>query len=195
MQIARAVRLLALLVLTSCASVGPAVRTYLDTKTAVTVRASAEPWVFAREAPELAANSRDYLDLRLLEVDSMGERRLYLTATAWSTVDRRGAPTAAATVLAQLRLLAGGETCDLVDPPAGDDAAAVTTRMFERRPGQLAVHAYAIAPDVARRFVGAGALRVELGTGHALRYESWRLPATPITTLLGEPRAGGKSRL
>jgi hypothetical protein len=188
MQLARAVHLLPMLVLASCASGGSAVRTYLDTKTAVTVRASAEPWVFAREAPELAANSRDYLDLRLLEVDRMGERRLYVTATAWSTVDRRGAPTAVTTALAQLRLVAPSETLDLVDPPAGDDAAAVTTRMFDRRPGQLAVHAYRIAPDVARRLVGTGALRVELGAGHALRYESWRLPAVPITTLLGEPR-------
>jgi hypothetical protein len=188
MLLARAVHLLPLLVLASCASAGPAVRSYLDTKTAVTVRASTEPWVFAREAPELAANSRDYLDLRLLEVDSMGERRLYLTATAWSTVDRRGAPTAAATVFAQLRLLASSETLDLVDAPAGDDAAAVTARMFERRPGQVAVHAYPIAPAVARRLVGTGAPRIELGAGHALRYESWRLPAVPITTLLGEPR-------
>jgi hypothetical protein len=91
---------LALLPLTA-AAVTPSddalVREYLDPVTAMTLRLVSEPFVYAREVPELAVNARDYLTVGPVELNNMGSRRYYLALVAWSTIDRGriGAPTPA----------------------------------------------------------------------------------------------------
>ena len=77
------------LVLSACADTSATrVTEYLDPETAVTIRAVAAPIVFSRDAPELAANARDYLSAGLVEVNNMGKRVHYLALVSWSTVDR-----------------------------------------------------------------------------------------------------------
>jgi hypothetical protein len=65
---------------------------YLDSLTAATITVSAEPWVFARERPDIAVNVRDYLSLYALEVNRSGERRTYLLVRVWSTVNPADGP-------------------------------------------------------------------------------------------------------
>jgi len=67
----------------------PAATEFLDPQTAMTVRVVAEPFTYAREVPELAANVRDYLYLGAVETNNMGHRSHYLAVVSWSTLDRK----------------------------------------------------------------------------------------------------------
>ncbi len=60
----------------------------LDQTTAVNVTVMAEPWVYFREVPMLAANARDYLNVGVVETNRAGTRAYWLGVVAWSTIDR-----------------------------------------------------------------------------------------------------------
>ena len=62
----------------------------LDPETAVNVTVMAEPWVYFREAPMLAANARDYLNVGVVETNRAGTRAYWLGVISWSTIDRSG---------------------------------------------------------------------------------------------------------
>jgi hypothetical protein len=80
----------AALLLGACASIadGPPVQEYLDPQTAMTIRVVGEPFVYARDVPELAANVRDYLYVGAIELNNMGVRKHYWALISWSTIDR-----------------------------------------------------------------------------------------------------------
>jgi hypothetical protein len=83
--------LLPLVLAGACASAPerPTPTEFLDPQTAMTVRVVAEPFVYARDVPELAANVRDYLYVGAVETNNMGSRKEYLALIAWSTIDRK----------------------------------------------------------------------------------------------------------
>ena len=85
-------RLVLLLLLAGCAS-APAdpPRSWLDERTAVSVTAQGTPIVFAREEHLRAINVRDYAEIGAVEINRMGDRRLYLALQSWSTIDRTAA--------------------------------------------------------------------------------------------------------
>lgn len=60
----------------------------LDPETAVNVTIMAEPWVYSRDVPMLAANARDYLNVGVVETNRAGTRADWLGVIAWSTIDR-----------------------------------------------------------------------------------------------------------
>lgn len=60
---------------------------FLDEKTAATVSVAAKPLVFARERPELAAHSRDYVTLAAASVNRSGKIDYFIFAYFWSTLD------------------------------------------------------------------------------------------------------------
>jgi hypothetical protein len=64
----------------------------LDPKTAVNVTIMAEPWVYSRDVPMLAANARDYLNVGVVETNRAGTRAYWLGVVAWSTIDRSALP-------------------------------------------------------------------------------------------------------
>lgn len=72
--------------LTGCAS-QPTVKQWLDPVSSVTITAQTEPLVLARASPPPAANERDYAQLAAIEVNRMGDRKLYLVAILWTTAD------------------------------------------------------------------------------------------------------------
>jgi hypothetical protein len=79
---------LAALALPACAArdLWPVER--LDPETAVNVTIMAEPWVYARPVPMLAANARDYLNVGVVETNRAGSRAYWLGVVSWSTIDR-----------------------------------------------------------------------------------------------------------
>lgn len=98
------------LVLSACAdNTVTRVTEYLDPDTAVTIRAVSAPIVFSHDAPELAANARDYLSAGLVEVNNMGKRVHYLALVSWSTVDRRRPGTTPAVIPGRVELLVAGK--------------------------------------------------------------------------------------
>jgi hypothetical protein len=65
---------------------------YLDTQTGATVTVVEQPFVFARERSERAANLRDYVDISAATVNRAGKREYVLVAYVWSTLDARFSP-------------------------------------------------------------------------------------------------------
>jgi hypothetical protein len=89
----RAVLLMVLTALASCASRPPAPsQEIFDESDASTLLVVANPIVFARERSDLAAHARDYATVVAVEIDISGEYSDYLMVYRWSTVDRRMLP-------------------------------------------------------------------------------------------------------
>lgn len=81
--------LFALLALAGC-STQPTVTSWLDPVSAVTVTAQTEALVVARAEKKRTINGRDYAQLAAIEVNRMGERKLYLAAILWSNAQLTG---------------------------------------------------------------------------------------------------------
>ena len=75
-----------LLLLVGC-STQPTVATWLDPVTAVTITAQAQPLVLAPPETRRTISGRDYVRMTAIEVNRMGERRLYLIAVLWSNAN------------------------------------------------------------------------------------------------------------
>jgi hypothetical protein len=89
----RAVLLLVLTALASCASRPPAPsQEIFDESDASTLLVAAKPIVFARERSDLAAHARDYATVVAVEIDISGDYSDFLLVYRWSTVDRRMLP-------------------------------------------------------------------------------------------------------
>ena len=171
----------------------PPVQTLIDQQTAVTVETTGEPYVLACAAGGMAANARDYLDLRVLESDRMGKRAYYLSLVAFTTVDRRGVANPTAQGLEQVRLNVGHKTIDLVALPAGDDAHGLSVRLYPRRNGQVAAAEYVVSPDLIRDLAAASEadISVDVGSGGDLRYEPWMPSAQGLKAFADRlPRSG-----
>ncbi|MFC4314522.1 hypothetical protein ACFPN2_35980 [Steroidobacter flavus] len=78
--------LLSLMILTGCAT-QPTVKSWIDPKSSVTITAQTEPLVLIRAEPAPSMNERDYAQLTAIEVNRMGERKLYLVAILWSSAE------------------------------------------------------------------------------------------------------------
>jgi hypothetical protein len=78
--------LLVLLALAGCAT-QPTVKSWLDPVSSATITAQIEPLVLARAEPMHQIDERDYAQLAAIEVNRMGDRRLYLIAVLWSNVE------------------------------------------------------------------------------------------------------------
>ena len=80
--------LLTILSLQACAERDLWPAEHLDQQTAVNITVMAEPWVYFRDAPMLAANARDYLNVGVIEINRAGTREYWLGVISWSTIDR-----------------------------------------------------------------------------------------------------------
>lgn len=78
--------LLLTLMLAACAT-QPTVKSWMDPKSSVTITAQTEPLVLIRAAPAPSLNERDYAQLTAIEINRMGERKLYLVAILWNSAD------------------------------------------------------------------------------------------------------------
>ncbi|GFE79884.1 hypothetical protein GCM10011487_18840 [Steroidobacter agaridevorans] len=76
--------LLLTLMLAGCAA-QPTVKSWMDPKSSVTITAQTEPLVLIRAQPAPSLNERDYAQLTAIEVNRMGERKLYLVAILWGS--------------------------------------------------------------------------------------------------------------
>jgi hypothetical protein len=99
-----------LLLVAGCAS-QPTVKSWLDPVSAVTITAQTEPLVLVRAEPPPGANERDYAQLAAIEVNRMGDRRLYLVAVLWTTAEL--APGSPGDPFAQIDVLADDRTVAL----------------------------------------------------------------------------------
>lgn len=170
---ARALAPLALAALAACAAPPAPVRSQIDPRTAVTTQSMGEPWVYAREATEIAVHARDYVSVGVVEVNRQGRRAYFLGVIAWSTVDRSGLPGARAPLPAELVL--DGRPAPLV--PLGNDATAigVSLRLFRPATGYAGETWYALQPADVRALAGHRPAWVEFVHDDVRRrFEHWR---------------------
>jgi hypothetical protein len=166
--------LVAALLLGSCATEDARVAEYLDPQTAVTIRAVAAPFIYARDVPELAANVRDYLSLGAVEVNNMGTRKHYLAVVSWSTIDRRrvGAPASLPEGI-ELMLAARPRVLALASHEAR--SLGIGAPLFRPPSGYLGESWYKITPADLRAFVAAPPESIDLAApGGRLSYALWR---------------------
>lgn len=86
---------LMLLMLAGCStqptqSTQPAVTSWLDPVSLATITAQTEPLVLARRESRRSMKGLDYAQLAAVEVNRMGDRRLYLIAVLWSNAQLTG---------------------------------------------------------------------------------------------------------
>jgi hypothetical protein len=170
----RAACLFLWLSLHGCAAVETAgTREYLDAITAATITVSTQPWVFARERPDVAANLRDYLTLHWAEVNRSGERRTYLVAHAWSTVSNTQLPADTA----QLDLAADDRTLSMQPLTAEPRSFGVGEPIASARGRSERIWYYPITPEALTYFTTARRVSAVLsGDGFNALYEIWRVP-------------------
>ncbi len=157
----------AVLLLAGCAGLHSVHRPgeYLDERTGLTVEHVAEPAVFYREAPMLAAHARDYLSVAPLVLSQSGQRDYLLWVYRWSTIDRRGPP---APVTAFF-LLVDAEPMEL--QPALMRPLGSWPYPEPVEGGQLLL--YSLTQDQLWRIERATDLRIELQDGQD-EYRLWR---------------------
>jgi hypothetical protein len=68
----------------------PSVKSWLDPVSMATITAQTEPMVLTRLETRRTANGRDYAQLTAIEVNRMGDRKLYLVAVLWSNAQLTG---------------------------------------------------------------------------------------------------------
>lgn len=141
---------------------------YLDERTGTTVVHLAEPAVYYREAPTLAAHARDYVSLAPLEISRGGRRERLLWTCYWSTIDRRDVAPAESP---RLLLLVDGEPMEL--QRAGRTTLDDWPYQVPLNGGQRAV--YVLTRNQVERLGAATELRVLVEGGVAGgEYLPWR---------------------
>jgi hypothetical protein len=180
---ALAASLVGTLLLAGCAATdeGAGVQRFIDPRTAVTVQAMTEPWVYAREVRGLAVNQRDYRSVGIVEVNRQGTRAYYLGVVAWSTIDRSGLP--APTLPHGLHW--AGEEAKIRDPVGTDLASAgLSEPPFTRPAGFLGEAYYRVSAAEARTFAQVPKW-IELVEGDDVqRFELWKGSPSNAATML-----------
>ncbi|MBS0393819.1 MAG: hypothetical protein JSR54_04290 [Proteobacteria bacterium] len=179
-----------------CAAGGDRVTEYLDQQTAVTIRALAEPLVYAHEAPQLAANARDYLSLGLVEINNMGARRHYLALVSWSTIDRALAGAPRAPIPERIALNAGERTIEL--SPASHEARSlgIGGALFRPPSGYVGESWYAVDPGQLRALAAAPGFTIALESDDgSTPYVPWRAEDAALTEFVRDiPDAAAPAR-
>jgi len=79
--------LLLLFTLFGCTT-APTVKSWLDPVSSASVTSQIEPMILARNEQARGSDEREFTQLTALEINRMGERRLYLVAVPWSSEQR-----------------------------------------------------------------------------------------------------------
>lgn len=134
--------------LAGCAAPPAEIRSELDPRTAVTTQYMGEPWVYAREATEIAVHARDYLSVGVVEVNRQGKRSYFLGVVGWSTIDRSGIPNARPPIPSDLTV--DGRSATLVALGHEPKAIGVSLSLFRPPTGYTGETWYALRPDDVR---------------------------------------------
>jgi hypothetical protein len=178
--------MLVLLALAACAErdLWPAER--LDPKTAVNVTLMAEPWVFARPVPMLAANARDYLNVGVMETNRMGERSYWLGVVSWSTIDRSPFATAGAIMPERIRLGWKDGSLELSPAANGRAAAGLSAPAFRSPAERFADAWYPLTVADVLRLGASAPATVALVTaeGTGATYGAWKVESSAMSEFL-----------
>jgi DNA polymerase III psi subunit len=179
--------LLAILVLAGCAERDLWPEERLDPKTAVNITIMAEPWIYSRDVPMLAANARDYLSVGVVETNRAGIRAYWLGIIAWSTIDRSVLPGPAAIILpAKARLLWPAAKLELIPDSKGRSAPGLTDPVFIDKDMKFTEAWYPLSPaQLAQLGESAPTAIAIIGdAGQPATYETWQVRAAAMSEFL-----------
>ena len=159
----------------------------LDQTTAVNVTVMAEPWVYFREAPMLAANARDYINVGVVETNRAGTRAYWLGVIAWSTIDRSviaGAEQPVKPLKVRLRWPAAN--LELTPASNGRVAVGLSDPVFVEPQSKFTETWYPLSTVQLKQLGENPPTSVALieVAGQATIYEAWRVNTAPMAEFL-----------
>lgn len=166
----------------------------LDPRSAVVTTIMAEPWVYARDVPALAANARDYLNVGVVETNRAGQRAYWLGAVSWSTLDRSALPAATARPApGRLRFVWSDRSLDFASVPAGRAAVGSTEPVFPPAQPVFQDAWFALTPAELDALAAEPPVRIELllPEGRAATYDRWDVDIDVLASLLEATGFGG----
>jgi hypothetical protein len=169
--------LLPLLLVAACASAPerPTATEFLDPQTAMTIRVVAEPYIYARDVPELAANVRDYLHVGAVETNNMGARKEYLALIAWSTIDRKRTGVPSAGLPERLELSLGDKNREFPLTTHDPRSIGIGTPVLEPPSGYLGDSWFVISQADLRAFASAPPPTLDVLVGDVRQtYTLWK---------------------
>ena len=181
-QVARSAALLTVALLAAgCAAAAgrdlwPAER--LDRYSAVNTTIMAQPWVYGRDIPALAANARDYLNVGVVETNRAGQRAYWLGVVAWSTIDRSALPVSAQPVQpGKVRFSWPDGSLELQPVPAGRELLGASEPIFAGPQPRFEDAWYMLTAAQLSRLAQAPPASVSLfrEDGSAVVYAAWRV--------------------
>lgn len=169
----------------------------LDQHTAVNTTIMAEPWVYARGLPAIAANARDYVNVGVVETNRAGQRRYWLGVVAWSTIDRSAMP--GPTGQLQPRRVRFGWVdgeLELAPVSGGRQALGATEPIFVPPQPGFTEAWYAISPAELERLGREPPpyLSLEREGAEPARYEAWQVGRQPMEAFREATRLGSPGR-
>jgi len=159
----------------------------LDRQSAVNTTIMAEPWVFARDAREIAVNARDYLHVGVVETNRAGQRAYWLGVVAWSTVDRTALPVPVPPVRpGRIRFAWEEATLELESVPAGREAMGASEPIFAGPQPVFEDAWYLLSESQLARLALAPPVSVSLMSENdrPVHYDAWRVEPGALTALM-----------
>jgi hypothetical protein len=159
----------------------------LDPRSAVNTTIMAEPWVYARDVPAIAANSRDYLNIGLIETNRAGQRAYWLGVVAWSTIDRSALSAPVAPVRPSAIQLGWGESSlELQPAKGGREMVGASEPIFAGPQPTFEDAWYMLTRDQLLRLAQAppATISLEMPEGAPLVYETWRVDPRALEQFL-----------
>ena len=181
------IALMAILVLAGCAERELWPEERLDPKTAVNVTIMAEPWVYSRDVPMLAANARDYLNVGVVETNRAGTRAYWLGVIAWSTIDRSNLPNAVQPVNpGKIRLTLPDGLLELQPVPAGRETLGIGEVIFAGPQPASVEDWYALTTTQLSRLARSAPTDVTLvrDDGVSTTYRAWQIDPRALAQFL-----------
>lgn len=151
---------IALFLVSACASNSPAVLSKLDPRTSVTISYNQSPLVFFRTLSPSSAKNAEHVYLAPLEVNRSGDYRYYLWSATWSTLDRTQ-PRQLHERIESIEIVADGQPVTLKIKGGSSQAIGASEPVY-RKPVAWATEAYYdVSLDQLRRIAEATDLRVQ----------------------------------
>ncbi len=159
----------------------------LDPHSAVTTTIMAQPWVYSRDVPALAANARDYLNVGVVETNRAGQRAYWLGVVAWSTIDRSALPVPARPVKpGKVRFSWPDGSLELQPVPAGRELLGASEPIFAGPQPRFEDAWYMLTAAQLTRLAQAPPASVGLyrEDGSEILYATWRVESQALHRFL-----------
>ena len=157
----------------------------------------AEPWIYARELPAIAANARDYIHVGVVETNRAGQRRYWLGVVAWSTIDRSALPAQAIQLQPQRARLGWNDgEFELTPASGGRQALGAGEPIFAPPQPDFREAWYALSPAELERLGREPPqyLALEREGGPPARYDRWQVGRRSMDAFREATGLGSPSR-